>query len=306
MSRRLPTALARLSPDDLLVLLAVARRGNYSAAAEELGLNHTTVARRIAGLEKDLGQHLLVRGQNTWELTAAGERAVEAARVVDSAVRSLGDEREDGVSGVVRLSATDGFSAYVAAPAVAALRRHSPGVAVEIVTATRRAAPSRVGLDIEVVVGRPEVHRAHATRLGPYRLGLYACRPWLAAHGTPGTIADLHGLPLVYFVDSMLQVDSLDAARWIVPEMRDALTSTNVFVHVEATRAGAGVGLLPCFMADRHDDLVRLLPDLVDEQLEYWAVTRDSGLRQPAVVAVLRALRAEVAARSAQLLGAAR
>jgi DNA-binding transcriptional LysR family regulator len=45
--------------------------------------------------------------------------------------------------------------------------------------------------------------------------------------------------------------------------MRESVTSTNVFVHVEATRASAGIGLLPCFMADRHDDLVRVLPDAV-------------------------------------------
>lgn len=147
------------------------------------------------------------------------------------------------------------------------------------------------------------ISRIHASRLGPFRLGLYACRDWLGEHGAPASLDDLRGRPLVYFVDSMLQVDSLDAARRIVPDMRDALTSTNVFVQVEATRAGAGIGLLPCFMADLHDDLVRLLPDEVDEELDYWAVVRDAGLRQPAVVAVLRALHAQVEAQSARLLG---
>lgn len=125
----------------------------------------------------------------------------------------------------------------------------------------------------------------------------------MGEHGAPASLDDLRGRPLVYFVDSMLQVDSLDAARRIVPDMRDALTSTNVFVQVEATRAGAGIGLLPCFMADLHDDLVRLLPNEVDEELDYWAVVRDAGLRQPAVVAVLWALHAQVEARSARLLG---
>ena len=66
--------------------------------------------------------------------------------------------------------------------------------------------------------------------------------------------------PLVYFIDSMLQVDDLDLATSFAPAMRESVTSTNVFVHVEATRAAAGLGLLPCFMADRHDDLVRVLP----------------------------------------------
>ncbi|GAB3267385.1 hypothetical protein GCM10027562_33610 [Arthrobacter pigmenti] len=67
-----------------------------------------------------------------------------------------------------------------------------------------------------------------------------------------------HGL--IYFIDSMFQVESLDAPRRLLPGMRDSLSSTNVFVHVEATRAGAGVGLLESFMADQHIDLVQSLP----------------------------------------------
>ena len=115
------------------------------------------------------------------------------------------------------MSATDGFSAYIAAPAAAAVQRQHPGVAVEIVAATRRATQQRSGLDIEVVVGEPQVHRAEAIRLGDYRLGLYGSRDYLAEHGTPTSRDDLAGHPLVYFIDSMLQVDDLDLARTLRP-----------------------------------------------------------------------------------------
>ncbi|MGV0802992.1 LysR family transcriptional regulator, partial [Mycolicibacterium elephantis] len=98
---------------------------------------------------------------------------------------------------------------------------------------------------------------------GDYCLGLYGARKYLREHGTPTSIADLSRFPLVYFIDAMLQVDDLDVATSFAPEMRESVTSTNVFVHVEATRASAGLGLLPCFMADRHDDLIRVLPDEV-------------------------------------------
>ena len=73
--------------------------------------------------------------------------------------------------------------------------------------------------------------------------------------------------------------------------------------NVEATRAGAGLGLLPCFMADRHPDLVRLLPDDIAEKLDYWLVARPDSLRQPAVAAVVRALRQATARCEPALLG---
>jgi DNA-binding transcriptional LysR family regulator len=292
------------SADDLLVLLAVGRSGRYVTAAQELGINHTTIARRIGALERSLGGRLLARVAGGWELTDLGREALVAAEAVEYAIRSLGGA--DGsreLEGVIRMSATDGFSAYVAAPAAAAVRKRHPKVSVEIVAATRRATQQRSGLDIEVVVGEPQVHRAEAIRLGDYRLGLYGSRGYLAENGTPTSQDDLAHHPLVYFIDSMLRVDDLDLARTFAPAMRESVTSTNVFVHVEATRAAAGLGLLPCFMADRHPDLVRVLPDDVAVRLAYWLVVRPDTFRRPEVAAVVDAIRMQMDDQRDTLLG---
>ncbi|MFE1665951.1 LysR family transcriptional regulator [Microbacterium sp. P02] len=291
-------------PHDLLVLLAVARGGRFTTAAATLGLNHTTVARRIAALEAALGGRVLARTVGGWELNELGRRAVRAAEGVESAVALLQTpDAASALSGVVRMSATDGFSAYVAAPAVAGLQRDHPLLQVEVVTVTRRALQQRSGLDVEIVVGRPQVHRAEAFLLAEYSLGMYASRDYLVEHGTPADLDELARHPLVYFIDSMLLVDDLDAPRRLVPTMRDSLTSTNVFVHVEATRAGAGIGLLPCFVADRHPDLVRLLPQELTERLPYWMVLRPESLDRPAVAAVVNALRQRVSAMMDELRG---
>ncbi|MBG6237764.1 DNA-binding transcriptional LysR family regulator [Mycetocola sp. CAN_C7] len=303
----LTTTSRQPNPDDLLVLLAVARSGRFTTAAETLGVNHTTISRRIAALERDLGGRVLSRTVGGWELSDLGSRAVDAAERVEAAVSGLAGSpgEPQSLSGVVRLSATDGFSAYIAAPAVAELQREHPNLTVEIVTVTRPALQHRSGLDIEVVVGEPHAHRAEAIELGSYILGMYASKTYLHDHGTPTRVVELAEHPLVYFIDSMLQVDALDAPRRLVPTMKDAFTATNVFVHVEATRAGAGIGFLPCFMADRHADLVRLLPDEIKERLPYWMVVRPDSLRQPSVAAVANALRTRTRAFEAQLLGRA-
>ncbi len=293
------------TPNDLLVLLAVSRTAKFTTAAHNLGLTHSTVSRRIAALEKSLGGRVLARSDDGWELTDLGERAVAVAEQMETAVAELESPGQgpETVSGVVRMTATDGFSAYIASPAVAKLRRRHPGLSVEIVTVTRQALQQRSGLDIEVVVGEPRVHRAEAIRLGDYELGLYASRDYLASEGTPASVEDVSDHRLVYFVDSMLQVDDLDAPRRLFPEMKDALTSTNVFVHVEATRAGAGIGFLPCFMADRHPDLVRLFSDEVAERLPYWMVLRPDSMRRPAIAAVVQGLKDEMLAHQAALEG---
>ncbi|WP_308818726.1 LysR family transcriptional regulator [Pseudonocardia alni] len=291
------------SADDLLVLLEVARSGRFTRAAETLGLNHVTVSRRVAALERALGGKVLVRATGGWELTPLGQRAVTAGEHLAGVLRELTADPHAGteIEDVVRMSATDAFATFVAAPAAARVHGAHPGVCVEIVSATRRATQHRSDLDLEVVVGEPRVLRAEALRLGTYALGLYAAPRYLRRHRAPTTTAELADHRLVYFIASMLQVDDLDVGRRDLPEMRDSVSSTNVFAHVEATRAGGGIGLLPTFLAARHDDLVRLMPDVVELDMEYWLVARADTLRRPAVAAVVAELRSTMATMVAAL-----
>lgn len=293
------------SADDLLILLAVGRTGRYVHAAAALGVNHTTISRRIAALEQTIGARVLTRVGAVWELTDRGREVLTAAEAVEAAVHSLGGASGQArvLEGMVRISATDGFSAHIAAPAAAAVQRSHPAVAVEIVAATRRASQQRSSVDIEIVVGEPAVQRAQAIRLGDYCLALYGSRAYLDEHGAPGGVGELADHPLVYFIESMLQVDDLDLATSFAPSMRQSVSSTNVFVHVAATRAAAGLGLLPCFLADPHDDLVRVLPDTVSVQLTYWLVTRSETLRRPEVAAVIEAIGDRMTAERNALLG---
>ncbi len=294
------------NPDDLLVLLAVSRSAKFTTAAQALGLNHTTVSRRIAALEKALGGRVLARAAGGWELTELGAQAVRAAEQVEAVLGTLGPTAQapDPVAGVVRMTATDGFSAYIAAPAVAGLRRDHPGLSVEVVTMTRRALQQRSGPGHRGGGGRAAGAPGRGRPAGRLHAGDVRVQdvPGRARHARPAWPSSAEH-PLVYFVDSMLQVDDLDAPRRLVPAMRDGLTSTNVFVHVEATRAGAGIGFLPCFMGDLHDDLVRLLPDEFAELLPYWMVLRPDSMRRPAVAAVVQALRDQMAAHREKLLG---
>ncbi len=226
--------------DDLLMLLAVARTGRYTRRRQLRGVDHTTVARRIAALEEALGGRLVAQSGRGWELTTLGAHAAETAGRIEAAMSQLaaGGAEPDPVSGVVRMSATDGFSAYIAAPAIAGLRERHPDLVVEVVAAQRRAALHRPGLDLEVVVGQPQTSRGTTVELGSYALGMYASRSYLDRHGHPRDLDELQTHGLVYFVDAMLQVEALDLPRRVVPRMRDGVTSTNVLVQVEATRAG--------------------------------------------------------------------
>ena len=279
--------------ESLMTFLAVARLGRYTAAGEALGVNHSTVSRRIRGLEAAMGGRVLTRTPAGWEVTELGQRALASAEEVERALAGLSQHADGGeISGMVRIAAPDAFSTYVATPALAALQREHPGLVVEVISATQRVRQNRSGVDLEIVIGKPFVHRAVAAHVLDYALGLYASPEYLdprraAAHaGRPrrSSAQLLHRVRVA-------RVDDLDRATDSLPPMRRGIFSTSVFAQVAATVAGAGIGLLPAFLVDGRDDLVRVLPDDYNHELSYWAVVREEAMRSPVVTAVFAALR---------------
>ncbi|WP_417562843.1 LysR family transcriptional regulator [Microbacterium sp.] len=282
-------------PEALLTLLAVARLGRYTAAAEVLGVNHSTVSRRLASLEDTMGGRMLVRASGGWEITALGRRALAAAEAIEGTLRELGEDTgRDSLQGMVRVAAPEGFTSVFLVPAMVELQRAHPGLAVELLAATQRVRQNRSGVDLEIVVGRPVVHRAFATPVCDYSLRLYASPAYLERRGVPASIDELSRHPVVYYVESSLQVDELDTAMQRLPDSPPSIRSTSVFAHIEATAAGAGIGVLPDFLADVDDRLVPVLADAYAHPLSYWAVVRDEGPRNHAVAATLEALQRHV------------
>ena len=277
-----------------MTFLAAARLGRYTAAAEVLGVNHSTVSRRIASLEDAMGGRVLVRTAAGWEVTPLGRRALAVAERIEASVRELADEG-GAVQGMVRIAAPDAFTSTFLVPAMASLQARHPALAVELLAATQRVRQNRSGVDLEIVVGRPQVHRAFATAICDYALVLYATPDYLERAGTPRSVADLARHPLNYYVESSLQVDELDRAVQSLPAGPASIRSTSVFAHVEAAAAGAGIGLLPDFMGDADPRLVRVLDGVYTHPLAYWAVTRDEGPRNPVVAEALAAIREHVA-----------
>lgn len=278
--------------DELMTLLAVARLGRYTAAADSLGINHSTVSRRLASLERALGGRVMVRASSGWALTDLGRRALEAAEKIEEAMGGLTDQEQDhaAFTGTVRLGAPDAYSVHVAAPAMAGLLRRHPKLTIENISATQRARQVRSGLDLEVVVEKPEIRHAVASHLADYSLRLYATEEYLSRSGTPQRPSDLSDHPLNYYVESVLTVDDLDRAVAQLPRMRRGVASTNIIAHVTATLAGAGIGLLPDYVAQKDPRLRPVLHEEIRHPLSYWAVIRPDAMRNPAVEAVYSAL----------------
>lgn len=298
-------AFDEVSADDLRILTMVARTGRLTTAAAALGVQHTTVRRRIDRLERGLGVRLLARSADGWSLTGVGSEVVDQALAIETALLDVsavvGGRTRDRLRGRVRLLVPDAFGVVFAAPALGRLHARSPLLEIELLTAARGMTPRAAGVDLAVTIGRPSIAGLETRPLARYRLGLYATDEYLATHRAVVTVDDLRHHSLISYVDDFVTVPDLEL-RGLVNLTRSSFGASSPFAQLAATRAGAGIGLLHAFVADRERDLVPVLREAISPTLEFSLARRRDSPQREALTAVTDALIEEVETRREELL----
>jgi DNA-binding transcriptional LysR family regulator len=183
-----------------------------------------------------------------------------------------------GVSGTVRVTASDVIGVEVLPPIVAALRHRHPDLAVELVLSNRVQDLLRREADIAVRMMRPRQELLVARRIGQIEVGLHAHQRYLTQHGAPGSLADLAKHSLIGFDQATAFVRNASKALAGWRREAFALRTDSDLAQLALIRAGAGIGACQAAIARRDDALVRILPKQFSLPLETW-VTMHEDLR---------------------------
>lgn len=259
--------------DNLRFFLELARSGTLVGAARRLAVDHTTVARRIQALEKEVGTALFARESDGHRLTEAGRRLqpqVEAMESAFRAVESAAPASNEGLSGLVRIGATEGFGTIVLAPQLALFAKQHPRLVIDLLAMPRLVHLSRREADIVISLERPARGPAVVTKLSDYVLRLYASREYLARHGPIKKREDLRGHTFISYVDDLLFSKELQYLDELYKPDSFALRSTSILAQHRATAAGAGIAVLPAFIAEGDRSLRRVLPDEANFTRTFW------------------------------------
>ncbi len=270
-----------LNWQDIQIFLEVARADRLTDAARRLTIDHSTVSRRIRRFETDLNTQLFERSTHGYKLTAAGEQlllfAEEMARQATGAGESISNQNLQ-VSGQIRVGVTEGFGTYVITPLLSAFQRRYPDVTVELLALPRAVNLGRHEADLAITIDRPKNAEMVVSRLCDYRLRLYGEDGYLARKGKPTSIGELSRLELIGYVDDLIFSDQLCYLDPLLRELPAAphfvQRSTSVITQLHAVRAGAGLAILPCFMAEQVAGLQSLLQSEIDICREFWIGAR--------------------------------
>ena len=282
-----------LAWDDLLYVLSVGRSGSLSGAARALRVNHSTVFRRIGAIEEQLGVRLFDRRRDGYAPTAAGEAVIALAGRMDEDVlaleRSLAGE-DLRPSGTVRVTTTDTMIATVT-PICGAFRSLYPEISIELITGNERLNLSRRDADVALRPALDPPENLHGRRLADIAFAVYGARGYLAATGGRGLD---HAHAWIGLDDSLSHLSAYEWLAGNVPAERVGFRSNAFEAVLSACRAGLGLAVLPCFMADRAPELSRLGAPIPELATGFWLLVHEEIRRTARVRVFIDFVAAEI------------
>ncbi len=282
--------------DDLRYFAAVARRGSLSGAARALGVNHATVARRLAALEASLGAKLFDRRASGYALNARGRAVMEQAARMEEAAAALDRIAPAGaVSGLVRVTATPAIADAFLLPRLARLYRRHPALDLELVADSRALSLQRHEADIALRLTRPRDGEVIARKLATIRYGFFA------AANVHAAIAAGDAPVFVGFDEGNAHVPEAQFLARHFGAARVAFRVNSTTAQAAAAARGLGVALLPRFLAAGDSRLapVDLAPSPPERSL--WLLMRRDARRPDSIRTVVDFLADEFARAAAAL-----
>ena len=275
--------------DDLRHFLAVARHGSSTAAARAMHLDQSTVQRRLAGLERRIGQSLVERRATGYRLTAYGqallphaERVEQEMALLERFVRSSARE----LNGVIRLTCPEPIVLRISQSTLLKhLGERHPGLHVEFVMSDHYVDLNRGEADVALRSGDTVDNQLVGRKIADSLWAVYGGRGYLAQHGSPQGLQELARHAWVGFDETMANHRATLWLRQVAPGARIVATSGSVLGTVHFAKANLGLAALPKALGDAEPDLVRVLGPVAELTRSWRMLTTRQLRRTPRVSA---------------------
>ena len=270
--------MASINWDSLQVFLNLARHGSLARAARALRIDATTVSRRVTALERQMQQTLFERTVDGFVLTSYGRALLPHAEDMEAAfdrIERVSSDRRN-LTGQLRISVSEGFGTHFIAPRLHDFSSAHPQLEIDLVASSGFLNPSRREADLAILLTRPRRGLLRIRRLTDYRLGLYGPRSRSDWHERANA-GSLRGaaIPVVGYIPDFIYAPELRYLDEIENGIEATLRCSSINAQQEMIANGAGIGVLPCFMAEDDLRLMRIMPGVSICRAFWLAMHRD-------------------------------
>jgi len=284
--------MAMLDWNDLRYFLAVAREGSTLAGGRSLRVSQTTVARRIAALEGALGFPLFEKRQAGYALTPAGQDLIERAEQAEQAFGAFADAaaaQSRDVSGTVKITTEEVYAITLLAPLLTELHQLHPEIIIDLDTsqAVRDLGAGEADISLRSTKAGNQAAGLVGRQLCTDDWALYCSRAYAERQGVPRTIAQMKKHPFIGGGGGNLWIHYQAWLKALGLERQVAMHHATSGGLLSGVRAGFGIAVLPCIVADGDPDLVQCVTPRPDHERVLWLFTHERVRRTPRVRAVI-------------------
>lgn len=240
-----------LNWENIRVFVGVARTLSFRAAERELKISLNTIRRHIQSLEEETGSLLFTRHVSGLSLTREGQRMYVAAQQMEEAsfgVKRMAQSNLNQLSGLVRLSVTEGIGTFWVIPRLVEFQRTYPRLIVDVSCTMQKADILRMESDVSIQLERPDNPDLKITKLGRVHIMPFASRKYIDVYGKPASVADGANHKFVLQVSEQNDCGLFKQLYPDVPpEGLIAVRTNTSSAHYWAVAQGAGIGMIPTY-----------------------------------------------------------
>ena len=279
--------------DHLQYFLVLARAKTLTHAARIIGVEHSTVSRRIHALELALGTPLFKREATGYELTLQGLALVPRVELMEQAFLEI-DKPHQPLEGRVRIGTPEGFGTAFLTHLLAELSKQYPLLTIDLIPVPKMIKLSHREADIVISIDRPKTGPYIITRLTDYCLKIYGSKNYLSETQAIHKLEDLKKHRFVNYIDDLIYSPELYCLERIPLQLNANFRSSSILAQQIAVSAGTGLAILPKFLAEDKPELTQVLADEVRFIHTFWMITLVDLQHEPRIKLVWDFLRAQV------------
>jgi DNA-binding transcriptional LysR family regulator len=273
--------------NDLKYFLAVARAGSTIAAARDLGVNQSTVHRRLDELERRLGHKLVSRHPTGYRLTELGEELSDSVTRIEDAIADF--ERRVSAwgkeyTGLVKVTCPEALaSRLMRSGLIDRFNRRYPSLHVEFVMSDRIVDLGKGQADIAIRALPPADNALVARKIADSPWAIYASRSYVENFGGVKKPEDINRHAVILFDGAMRNHHTVRWLRTVAPHARIVARADSLPALVMAAKSGTGLASMPVIIGENENHLIRMMGPVPDLATPFYLVMHRDMRRTPRV-----------------------
>lgn len=264
--------------NDIESFLMLSRNKKLKKASQKLGVEATTISRRILRLEEKLGIKLFFRSNNNYVLTEDGNKLLPYSEQMETEamnIREIFSSKDVNLTGKVRISVPEGLGIEIFTKYLNSFFKIHKELEIELVADSKFRNLTSKEVDISIGLSKPRSNKLKSWKLSNYKIQLYGSKSYIKENQSIDHVSDLSNHKFVSYIDDMIEFPELKYLQDTIANAKTVFRSNNLQAQLNAVKQGVGIAFLHSFIAKNEKELDVILKEKINLTREYWIIIHE-------------------------------